>query len=54
LLFWLRDNSDDDEATLAFLDRRLANVAQIGGVRKKIDERVKGLRAKMPGVRTAR
>ena len=48
LLFWLRDNSDDDEATLAFLDRRLANVAQIGGVRKKIEERVKGLRGKMP------
>jgi len=48
LLFWLRDDSDDDEATLAFLDRRLANVAQIGGVRKQIEERVKGLRGKIP------
>jgi ubiquinone biosynthesis protein COQ9 len=48
LLFWLRDNSDDDEATLAFLDRRLANVAQIGGLRKKIEERFTGLRGKIP------
>ncbi|HQU01060.1 MAG TPA: COQ9 family protein [Acetobacteraceae bacterium] len=39
LLYWLRDSSFDDEPTLAFLDRRLANVAQIGkltaGRRKK-------------------
>jgi ubiquinone biosynthesis protein COQ9 len=30
LLFWLRDQSPDDEDTLAFLDRRLAGVARIG------------------------
>jgi ubiquinone biosynthesis protein COQ9 len=26
LLYWLRDTSEDDEATLAFLDRRLASL----------------------------
>jgi len=36
LLFWLGDNSDDDVATLAFLDRRLAGVAQIGKLRGRI------------------
>ncbi len=30
LLYWLRDDSEDDEATLAFLDRRLAGVGRIG------------------------
>jgi ubiquinone biosynthesis protein COQ9 len=48
LLYWLRDNSDDDEATLAFLDRRLANVAGIGGLRKKIEARVTDFKAKAP------
>jgi ubiquinone biosynthesis protein COQ9 len=38
LLFWLRDTSDDDAATLAFLDRRLADVARIGRVRRRMDE----------------
>ncbi|MDP9096931.1 MAG: COQ9 family protein, partial [Pseudomonadota bacterium] len=28
LLYWLRDNSDADENTMAFLDRRLAGIAQ--------------------------
>lgn len=52
LLFWLRDSSDEDADTLAFLDRRLANVAQIGGVRRSVEarmERIKdGLRGLVP------
>ncbi len=36
-LFWLRDTSADEAETLAFLDRRLANTALIGKVRKKIE-----------------
>ena len=37
LLFWLRDDSEDDAATLAFLDRRLAGVGRIGRLRRKGD-----------------
>lgn len=37
LLFWLGDTSEDDERTLAFLDRRLAGVGRIGGVRRRLD-----------------
>jgi ubiquinone biosynthesis protein COQ9 len=37
LLYWLRDSSDDDAPTLAFLDRRLADVARIGRLRKRVD-----------------
>jgi ubiquinone biosynthesis protein COQ9 len=36
LLAWLRDDSDDDAATLAFLDRRLAGVAGIGKLRRRL------------------
>lgn len=36
LLFWLRDVSEDDADTLAFLDRRLAGVATIGKVRARV------------------
>jgi ubiquinone biosynthesis protein COQ9 len=35
LLYWLRDGSEDDAATLAFLDRRLAGVGRVGGVRRR-------------------
>ena len=35
LLYWLRDHSEGDEDTLAFLDRRLADVARIGKLRKR-------------------
>ena len=35
LLFWLRDGSEDDAATLAFLDRRLAGVGRIGVLRRR-------------------
>lgn len=37
LLFWLADSSEDDAATLAFLDRRLAGVGQIGKLRGRIE-----------------
>lgn len=39
LLFWLRDDSEDDADTLAFLDRRLSGVAMIGKLRKRLTER---------------
>jgi ubiquinone biosynthesis protein COQ9 len=41
LLFWLRDYSPDDEATLAFLDRRLADVGRIGTMRRRVTDAVK-------------
>jgi ubiquinone biosynthesis protein COQ9 len=49
LLFWLRDHSEDDEATLAFLDRRLADVARIGGLRKRLTRRFEGLAGRPKG-----
>jgi ubiquinone biosynthesis protein COQ9 len=36
LLFWLREDGDDDAATLAFLDRRLAGVGRIGRLRARL------------------
>ena len=36
LLYWLGDDAVDDEATLAFLDRRLADVAGIGRLRARL------------------
>jgi ubiquinone biosynthesis protein COQ9 len=52
LLYWLRDVSEDDEASLAFLDRRLADVGRIGKVRKTVEERVRafgdGVRGMVP------
>jgi ubiquinone biosynthesis protein COQ9 len=44
VLFWLRDSSDDDTATLAFLDRRLAGVARIGSVRRRATTAIGRLR----------
>lgn len=44
LLFWLRDVGEDDAATLAFLDRRLAGVARIGRLRRRVAERCDRLR----------
>jgi len=35
LLYWLRDDSEDDAATLAFLDRRLEGVSRIGRLRRR-------------------
>jgi ubiquinone biosynthesis protein COQ9 len=36
ILFWLRDDGEDNSATLAFLDRRLASVGRIGSVRRRL------------------
>jgi ubiquinone biosynthesis protein COQ9 len=36
-LFWLRDASDDDSATLAFLDRRLAGIGRVGKLRGRAE-----------------
>ncbi len=44
LLFWLTDHSDDSAATLAFLDRRLAGVAQIGKLRGRVEGALARLR----------
>jgi ubiquinone biosynthesis protein COQ9 len=37
VLYWLTDTSEDDAATLAFLDRRLAGVGRIGRMRKRVE-----------------
>jgi ubiquinone biosynthesis protein COQ9 len=50
LLYWLRDISDDDEATLSFLDRRLATVGQIGSVRKTVETRLTDFRDTLRGL----
>ena len=39
LLVWLRDGTADDAVTLAFLDRRLADVGRIGKLRGRIEAR---------------
>lgn len=44
VLFWLRDSSDDDAATLAFLDRRLAGIGRLGKAR----QRAEGLIDRLP------
>jgi ubiquinone biosynthesis protein COQ9 len=45
ILFWLRDMSEDDVDTLAFLDRRLAGIGRIGRLRARINDRLPRLRA---------
>ncbi len=37
ILFWLRDTSDDDAATLAFLDRRLSGLGRVRKLRQRLD-----------------
>jgi len=37
LLFWLRDTSQDNAATLAFLDRRLADLGTVGKIRHRLE-----------------
>jgi ubiquinone biosynthesis protein COQ9 len=44
VLYWLRDVSEDDADTLAFLDRRLAGVGRISRLRGRADR----LRARLP------
>ena len=36
VLFWLRDGSEGSAATLAFLDRRLADVGRLGRLRRML------------------
>jgi ubiquinone biosynthesis protein COQ9 len=38
LLYWLNDSSEDDTATLAFLDRRLVDVRRIGQIRRRVEK----------------
>jgi ubiquinone biosynthesis protein COQ9 len=45
VLYWLRDPSDDDAPTLAFLDRRLAAVGSIGSVRRRAEAAIARCRA---------
>jgi ubiquinone biosynthesis protein COQ9 len=42
-LFWLEDRSEDFRDTWAFLERRIANVMQIGRLRARMDEFFQGL-----------
>ena len=44
MLAWLRDDGGDDEQTLAFLDRRLADVGRITKMRRRLQERLPGCR----------
>ena len=37
LLYWLRDSTEDDTATLGFLDRRLADVGRITRARRRVE-----------------
>jgi ubiquinone biosynthesis protein COQ9 len=50
VLFWLRDVSDGDAATLAFLDRRLAGIGRVARVRR----RVEGFMERLPRPRLPR
>lgn len=53
LLYWLRDTSDNDEATLAFLDRRLAGIGRIGKARARFDALVERFRPGREAAATA-
>jgi ubiquinone biosynthesis protein COQ9 len=44
VLYWLRDSSEDDAATLDFLDRRLAEVSRIGSIRRRAETALGRLR----------
>jgi ubiquinone biosynthesis protein COQ9 len=51
ILYWLRDTSEDDAATLAFLDRRLSGLGRIGRMRRRAEaalDRIPGLRNLRP------
>jgi ubiquinone biosynthesis protein COQ9 len=37
ILYWLRDVSEDDAATLAFLDRRLAGIGRVARLRRRVE-----------------
>ncbi len=44
MLYWLQDYSDEDADTLAFLDRRLADVGRITGLRRRTGAFVQRMR----------
>lgn len=44
LLFWLADSSEGDERTLAFLDRRLAGLGRVGGLRRRVGSALQRVR----------
>jgi ubiquinone biosynthesis protein COQ9 len=44
LLFWLRDSTEDDAATLAFVDRRFAALGRFGRLRKRAGSLIGRLR----------
>jgi ubiquinone biosynthesis protein COQ9 len=44
VLYWLRDTSEDDTATLGFLDRRLSGVGRIGSLRRRAERALGRLR----------
>jgi ubiquinone biosynthesis protein COQ9 len=44
VLFWLHDTSDDDAATIAFIDRRLKGVGRLGQLRGRADSLLGRLR----------
>lgn len=48
LLYWLRDASENDAATLAFLDRRLAGIGRFGKLRSRASD---ALRRAVPPMR---
>ncbi len=50
LLYWLRDQSADDEPTLAFLDRRLRDIGKIGGGKRKLSAALAQLRGSLGGL----
>ena len=49
VLYWLRDVSEGNEATIAFLNRRLQEVGRITQVRRRITERMERLASMLPG-----
>ena len=49
VLYWLRDASESNEATTAFLDRRLQEVGQITQARRRITNTMERLAAMLPG-----
>jgi ubiquinone biosynthesis protein COQ9 len=49
VLYWLRDTSEANEATIAFLDRRLQDVGRITQARRRIEERMERLASMLPG-----
>ncbi len=53
LLYWIADQSEDEAATLAFLDRRLAGVAAFGRLRKSLAALPRRV-ARCPGTASAK